>query len=91
MQTKITQHVPLPKDTPAYFCGNCGAVSLDAHNICRPQGKGKKIDWCGSASEKPRHHCFNHVHNDRCICKKCGQVSVNSQLLCEPVQMEKPF
>lgn len=90
LQTNITKHVPLPKDTPAFFCGNCGAVALDPRNICRPQGKGKKIDWCGSKSEKPRNYCFNGVNNERHICKKCGQVSVNDKLLCEPAQMEKP-
>jgi RNase P subunit RPR2 len=28
------KHVPVPKDTRAYFCANCGAVALNANNIC---------------------------------------------------------
>lgn len=44
MKTTPKKHVPLPKDTPAYFCGNCGAVSLDPKNICNPQGKLRKMD-----------------------------------------------
>ena len=27
---KKTAHVALPKETPAFFCANCGAVSLEA-------------------------------------------------------------
>ena len=29
------KHVPVPKDTRAYTCANCGAVALDANNICK--------------------------------------------------------
>ena len=47
-KTNIRKHVPLPKETPAFFCGNCGVVSLSSSNICNPQGKLKKVDWCGS-------------------------------------------
>jgi RNase P subunit RPR2 len=28
------KHVTVPKDTRAYFCANCGAVALNANNIC---------------------------------------------------------
>ena len=34
------KHVTVPKDTRAYFCSTCGAVSLDANNICKPESKG---------------------------------------------------
>ena len=33
------KHVPVPKDTKAYTCANCGAVALDANNICKVEGK----------------------------------------------------
>ena len=33
---------------------------------------------------------FNRVNNIRFKCKKCSQVSVNSELLCEPEQMDMP-
>lgn len=77
-------HIPLPKDTPAFFCANCGAVALDPNNICKVQGKGKKADWCGSKSGKVPSFCHNKVHNDRWQCRNCGQVAVNPGLLCEP-------
>lgn len=77
-------HIPLPKDTTAFFCANCGAVALDPQNICKVQGKGKKADWCGSKSSKAPSFCQNKVHNDRWQCRNCGQVAVNPGLLCEP-------
>lgn len=90
MDDKEKKHVPLPKETPAFFCANCGAVSLDQNNICKVQGKGKKADWCGSKGIKPPEFCHNRKNNIRYSCKNCGQVSVNPGLLCEPVQMEMP-
>lgn len=81
------KHVPLPKDTKAFICANCGAVALDANNICKVQGAGLKSDWCGIKGVKPPAGCQNHVHNERWQCRKCGQISVNPSLLCEPEKM----
>ncbi|MDA3894572.1 MAG: hypothetical protein PF482_00340 [Desulfobacteraceae bacterium] len=39
------KHVPVPKDTRAFICADCGAVALDANNICKVQGMGLKSDW----------------------------------------------
>ncbi len=82
------QHVPVPKNTPAFFCANCGAVSLDANKICQVQGRGTKADWCGTKGIKPPAFCQNKVNNDRWQCKNCGTVSVNPELLCEPKKLE---
>ncbi|MBC8413847.1 MAG: hypothetical protein ISR96_06770 [Nitrospira sp.] len=84
------KHIPLPKDTPAFICANCGAVALDSNNICRVQGKGRKYDWCGSKSLMPPSFCHNKKNNDRYQCKKCGQVAINPELLCEPEKMPMP-
>jgi len=46
------KHVPLPKETKAFICANCGAVALDANKICKVQGTGKKVDWCGTETKK---------------------------------------
>lgn len=89
-ETKITKHVPLPKETSAFFCGNCGAVSLDRRNICNPKGKMKKADWCGSKDLPPAKYCRNRVNNDRYKCSKCGKGAINSALLCEPEKMPFP-
>ncbi|MFO7604822.1 MAG: hypothetical protein R6W72_00775 [Desulfurivibrionaceae bacterium] len=89
MKTNIKKHVPLPQNTPAFMCGNCGAVSLDANGICNPSGKGVKADWCGSKSSRKAEFCHNAVHNERYCCQKCGKVSVNRSLLCEPELMKK--
>ncbi|MFZ5563172.1 MAG: hypothetical protein ACOZBW_03915 [Thermodesulfobacteriota bacterium] len=83
-----TKHVPLPKETTAFYCGNCGAVALDPKNICNPAGKIKKMDWCGSKDLPPPKTCQNRVHNDRYACKKCGKTAINSNLLCEPEKMK---
>ncbi|MBM4308998.1 MAG: hypothetical protein FJ115_17365 [Deltaproteobacteria bacterium] len=80
--------IPLPKDTKAYICANCGAVALDAARICKVQGMGKKIDWCCSATLMPPKTCHNRKNNIRWRCKKCGQTSVNAELLCEPEKLE---
>ncbi|MDY6832648.1 MAG: hypothetical protein SWC96_12580 [Thermodesulfobacteriota bacterium] len=85
-----TQHVPLPKETVAFYCGNCGAVALDANNICNPAGKIKKADWCGSRDLPPPQTCHNRVNNDRYSCEKCGKTAINAPLLCEPKKMDIP-
>jgi predicted RNA-binding Zn-ribbon protein involved in translation (DUF1610 family) len=77
-------HVPVPKETPAFFCAGCGAVSLDPDSICKVQGKGTKADWCGTKDPSPPRHCKNRVNNLRWVCGNCGKVSVNPELLCEP-------
>lgn len=82
------KHVPVPKNTPAFFCANCGAVALDSNNICAAEGKGTKADWCGMKGVKPPKFCQNNAHNDRWQCKNCGTISVNPELLCEPVKRE---
>lgn len=83
------KYVTLPKETHAFMCANCGAVSLDSHSICKVQGRGVKADWCGSKSPRPPQLCHNRVHNVRFACENCGQVSVNPELLCEPREMGK--
>ena len=90
LKTKINKHVPLPKETPAFFCGNCGVVSLYAGNICNPQGKLKKVDWCGSKDLPKAKLCKNRVNNDRYRCTNCGKAAINSALLCEPEKMPMP-
>ena len=47
------KHIPLPKETKAFICANCGAVSLSPNDICKFQGKGMKADWCGTTNLKP--------------------------------------
>jgi ribosomal protein S27AE len=84
------QQVPLPKHTPAFYCGNCGAVSLDSHGICKPVGRMIKADWCGTKDTAPPKPCFNRVHNVRFSCGNCGKVAVNSELLCDPRPMPAP-
>jgi len=88
--SKITTHVPMPPETPAFFCGNCGAVALNAHNICNPQGKVRKKDWCGSEDKPPAKFCRNRVNNERYRCNKCGKTAINSALLCEPQKLPLP-
>jgi len=84
---KKKTHVPVPKETPAFFCANCGAVSLTPDGVCKVQGRGKKADWCGTKDPQPRHPCKNSVHNLRWACDNCGKVSVNPELLCEPREL----
>ena len=86
----IKKHVPFPKDTPAFFCANCGAVSLDSQSICKAHGRGTKADWCGIKDTAIPQQCHNKEHNLRFACEKCGKVSVNPELLCEPVEMGLP-
>ncbi len=90
IETNIKKHVPLPKETPAYFCGNCNAVSLDPNNICNPKGRLKKVDWCGSKDLPPPKQCRNRVNTDRFFCSNCGKAAINNVLLCEPEKMTMP-
>jgi len=84
------KHIVLPKDTKAFICANCGAVSLDPNEICKIQGLGSKADWCGSKSLKSPSFCRNRKNNNRYSCGKCGQVAINPGLLCEPEKMPMP-
>lgn len=84
----LKKHVPLPKDTKAFYCANCGAVALDQNNLCKPMGMQTKVDWCGSKDLPPPQTCHNRVNNDRYSCKKCGKTAINAALLCEPEKME---
>lgn len=86
---KTKKHIPVPKETPAFICANCGAVSLKADGVCKIMGRGKKADWCGIQQVKIPQFCHNKVHNLRFKCANCGQVSVNPELLCEPEKMEQ--
>jgi len=81
-------HIPVPRDTKAFICANCGAVALDANNICKVQGMGKKSDWCGVKGSKPPKTCHSKKHTDRWQCRNCGQTSVNPLLLCDPEKIE---
>lgn len=81
------EHIPLPKETAAFYCANCGVVSLDRNNICNPAGKLTKADWCGSKDLPPAKTCQNRVNKDRYACKNCGKSSINAALLCEPDKM----
>lgn len=82
------KHIPVPKNTKAFICANCGAVALDANNICKVQGTGMKSDWCGIQGVKPPTYCHSKNHTERWQCKKCGQTAVNPLLLCEPEKLE---
>lgn len=84
MSDEKKAHVPLPKNTPAFICANCGAVALDAKAVCNPQGRGTKADWCGTSSHLTPSYCRNKVNNDRYQCQNCGQVAINPGLLCNP-------
>ena len=79
--------VTLPKITKAYTCANCGAVALDANNICKVEGRRTKSEWCGIKGSKPSKKCHNKVNNERWQCRNCGLTSVNSELLCEPEKL----
>ena len=37
------KHVPVPKDTRAFFCANCGAVALDAANVCKVWARVRRL------------------------------------------------
>ena len=84
------KHIPLPKDTKAFVCANCGAVSLSPDGICELQGQTTKADWCGTKSHFTPSLCHNKKHNLRFKCNKCGRVAVNPELLCEPEEMAQP-
>ena len=89
-QTNIKKHVPLPAETHAYYCANCGSVSLDASNICKPKGRLQRKDWCGSKDRLPAAYCKNRVNNDRYQCQKCGKTAINKALVCEPEKLALP-
>jgi len=88
--TEKTKHIPLPRETKAFFCANCGAVSLSPNNICKVQGQGTKADWCGTKSIKPPSFCHNKKNTIRYQCRNCGQVAVHPELLCEPEKLPEP-
>jgi ribosomal protein S27AE len=86
MMNKI--HYPASAETHAFTCARCGAVALDANNICKVLGIEKREDWCGSKGMAPPEDCYTKLYTDRWQCQKCGQTAVNSELLCEPEKMD---
>ena len=84
------QHISVPKDTRAFICADCGTTALDSGNICKVQGSGTKVDWCGGKVFLPPKHCKNRDHVVRHQCRNCGQTAINSELLCEPVKLAVP-
>jgi len=90
MTEKIESHVPLPRETHAFMCANCGAVSLRPEGICKVQGRLTRGDWCGTKSLEPARGCQSKFHNLRFKCGKCGRVAVDAGLLCEPEKMPEP-
>lgn len=87
MAEKVAGHVPLPRETHAFVCAICGAVSLRQDGICKVQGRTTRAHWCGTKSAERPKGCQNRVHNLRFKCGNCGRVSVDSGLLCEPEKM----
>ena len=85
---KEPNHIPLPQDTHAYICAECGVVALDPENICKVQGAGTKADWCGVKGAMPPKTCQNRTHVERYQCQNCGQTAINSRLLCEPEKLD---
>ena len=78
------------KETPAFFCGNCGVVALHAANICNPQDNVKKVDWCGSRDMFVAELYKNRLINDRYRCSTCGKAAINAATFCEPENMARP-
>jgi len=87
-EKQLKEHTPLPKETAAFYCDTCGAVSLDQNNLCNPAGKFTKGDWCGSKDLPPSKTCQNNVYTERFECDNCGKTSMNPALLCEPKEMQ---
>jgi len=87
MAEGIGRYTPLPQETTAYVCTNCGAVSLRPDGICQVQGRLMRGEWCGTKSLEPARVCQNKIHNLRFKCGNCGRVSVDAGLLCEAEQM----
>jgi hypothetical protein len=85
-----TKHIPLPKDTRAYICAECGVVALAPESICKVQGTGTKADWCGSKGSMPPKYCRNHKNVERHQCRNCGKTAINARLLCEPSKLDLP-
>jgi hypothetical protein len=90
MTEPIDRHIPLPTETEAFMCALCGAVALRPDSICQVQGQLTRGEWCGTKSVEPAKVCQNKRHNLRFKCVKCGRVSVDAGLLCEPERMPEP-
>ena len=90
MTERIEKHIPLPRETHAFICALCGAVSLKPDGICQVQGRITRGDWCGTKSIEPAMGCRNRVHNVRFKCENCGRAAVDAGLLCEPRKMPEP-
>lgn len=82
------KYYPLPKDTKAFSCAQCGAIALNANDICQVQGVEQKADWCGSKGLLPPKTCHTQAENERWQCRTCGQTAINNELLCAPAKME---
>ena len=78
----------LPKNSTAFICAQCGAVGLDPDKLCKIQGQGIKADWCGIPHINALRTCKGNSCHIRYQCETCKQVSTDSQLLCNPVEIK---
>lgn len=88
--THKEKHITLPKETKAFICANCGAVSLDHNKVCKIQGLGVRADWCGTKAIKEPSFCHNRKNTTRYHCTKCGKTAIQPGLLCDPEQLPIP-
>ena len=84
MSDEFKNHYPLPKNTHAFICANCGAVAMDAESLCLVQGRTTKAGWCGSPSIDMPPMCKKDKNTRRFRCKDCGRIALNPELLCKP-------
>ena len=84
MSNKSKYNVNITANSTALICAKCNAVSFTSDGLCEVQGKVTKGDWCGLKHDYPPSLCKQHIHKNRYKCAKCGQVSINPELLCEP-------
>jgi len=78
----------MPLDTKVFVCATCGAVALSPNDICEVQGMATKADWCGTPGDRPPRQCVNRIHTLRFYCDRCKRVSVNHEVLCQPVRLK---
>jgi len=84
----MSNHIPLPPETKAFFCANCGVVALNPNSVCKIQGTGTRADWCGTKQMLNCEQCVNKKNVCRFKCSNCGQVAMNPELLCKPEKID---
>ncbi|WP_305043260.1 hypothetical protein [Geoalkalibacter sp.] len=70
--------------TEIHECGQCGVVSEIREQLCHPEERHDKHEYCGSAPERDN-LCEPMREHLGYVCGSCGRPAEQPELVCKPL------